>query len=408
MPNRDVTEFLGGWEGYRVGFARRREASPGASGPRILIELIREPGPMVCSGCGRAYNQYHDWEERSVLDVPVLDAETELLIQRFRVACPSCGPKVEHLPWLDKYARVTNRLAASVARLCRVLPVKHVAEFYGLGWDAVKRIDKAWLKATLPEPDLTALEFLAMDEFAVKRGHRYATIFVEPHRKEVLWVCRGRSREDIRPFFEKVGAAGCRQIKAVAMDMSAAYEAEVKFQCPGADIVYDFFHVVAKYGREVIDKVRTAEASRHVNRRDRQVIKGSRWLLLRNGVNLKRRDRVRLRELLAVNRRLATVYVLKDDLKTLWDYRSPNWAMRFFREWYARAIRSRIEPLKRFARQLHEKIDGVLAHCEYPLHTSLLEGMNNKIKVIKRQAYGYRDEEYFFLKIRAAFPGNPG
>ncbi len=408
MPSKDVTEVLGGWEGYRVGFARRCASGQGGSGPHILIELIREPGPMVCSGCGRACSRYHDWEERCIRDLPILDAETELLVQRFRVACPSCGPKVERLSWLDKYSRVTKRLAASVARLCRVLSIKHVAEFYGLGWDAVKAIDKAWLKATLAEPDWSTLEFLAIDEFAVKRGHRYATIFVEPHRKEVLWVCRGRSREDIRPFFEKLGAAGCRQIKAVAMDMSAAYEAEVKFQCPGADIVYDFFHVVAKYGREVIDQVRTAEANRQLHRRDRQVIKGSRWLLLRNSVNLKRQDRVRLRELLAVNRRLATVYVLKDDLKTLWDYRSPNWAMQFFREWYARAIRSRIQPLKRFARQLHEKIDGVLSHCEYPLHTSLLEGMNNKIKVIKRLAYGYRDEEYFFLKIRAAFPGNPG
>jgi len=218
----------------------------------------------------------------------------------------------------------------------------------------------------------------------------------------------GRSREDIRPFFEKLGVEGCQRIRAVAMDMNAAYEAEIKAQCPRADIVYDFFHVVAKYGREVIDKVRTAEAKRQTNRRERQVIKGSRWLLLRNSVNLKRKDRVRLQELLAVNRQLATVYVLKDDLKSLWDYRYPRYAMDFFREWYARAIRSRIEPLKRFARQLRDKIDGILAHCKYPLHTSLLEGMNNKIKVIKRMAYGYRDEDYFFLKIRAAFPGIPG
>jgi transposase len=115
-----------------------------------------------------------------------------------------------------------------------------------------------------------------------------------------------------------------------------------------------------------------------------------------------------LRELLAANHRLATVYVLKDDLKRLWDYRLPNWAMQFWREWYARAIRSRIEPLKRFARQLREKLDGILSHCQYPLHTSLLEGIMNKIKVIKRKAYGFRDDEYFFLKIRAAFPGNPG
>lgn len=155
-------------------------------------------------------------------------------------------------------------------------------------------------------------------------------------------------------------------------------------------------------------RARLAEAKRQTNRGERKVIKGSRWLLLRNSVNLRRKDRVRLRELLTANRRLATVYMLKDDLKSLWDYRYPNGAMPFFREWYARAIRSRIEPLKRFARQIREKIDGILAHCKYPLHTSLLEGMNNKIKVIKRMAYGYRDEDYFFLKIRAAFPGIPG
>ena len=129
---------------------------------------------------------------------------------------------------------------------------------------------------------------------------------------------------------------------------------------------------------------------------------------MRNRANLKRRDRVRLRELLAANRRLATVYVLKDDLPSLWDYRYPNWAMLFFRDWYARAIRSRIEPLKRLARQLRERIDGIPAHCQYPLHTSLLEGLINKIKVIKRMSYGFRDDDYFFLKIPAAFPGNAG
>lgn len=277
------------------------------------------------------------------------------------MVCPACGPKLEHLSWLAKDARVTGRFARSVARLCKVLAIKHVAKFYGLGWDAVKAIDKAWLEATLGEPDLTDLEILAMDEFAIKHGHRYATILVEPNRKEVLWVCRGRSRENIRPFFEKLGVGGYRRIKAVAMDMNAAYKAEVKAQCPQAEIVYELFHVVAKYGYEVIDKVRVAEAKRQTNRGERQVIKGSRWILLRNSVDLKRKDRVRLRELLAANRRLVTAYVLKEDLKSLWDYRYPRYAMDFFREWYARAIRSRIEPLKQIARHLCDKIDRILA-----------------------------------------------
>ena len=408
MPSEDLIELLGGWEGYRVELVRRYESEAEAAAA-VRIELMRRTDvPMVCSGCGRTCERYHDFEERWVRDLPILGVQTHLLLNRFRVACPACGPKLEELPWLAKYARVTKRLAESVSRLCRHMSVKHAADFFGLKWDAAKAIDKGYLEATLGEPDLSNVTQIAMDEFAIRRGQRYATIIVEPNRKEILHVCRGHGREDVRPFFEKLGPEGCGRIEAVAMDMSAAFEAEVRAQCPKAAIVYDPFHVVAKYGREVVDKVRTSEAKRQDNKADRKVVKGSRWLLLKNKKNVKGRDRVKLRELLKVNRRLATVYVLKDDLKEFWKYYLPNPAKNFFMSWYNRAIRSRIEPLKRFARQLREKLDGILAHCRYPLHTSLLEGINNKIKVIKRMAYGFRDDEYFFLKIRAAFPGNPG
>lgn len=191
------------------------------------------------------------------------------------------------------------------------------------------------------------------------------------------------------------------------MDMHAAYEEEVKANCPRAEVVYDLFHVVAKYGREVIDRVRMDEADRlKEDRKARKVIKGSRWLLLRNYENIKREeDRVKLSELLSANRKLMTVYVLKDDIKTLWDYQHAGYAERFWKQWYGRAMRSRIEPLKAFARKLKNYLPGILAHCRWPLETSFLEGINNKIKVIKRMAYGFRDDHYFFLKIRAAFPG---
>jgi transposase len=157
----------------------------------------------------------------------------------------------------------------------------------------------------------------------------------------------------------------------------------------------------------VIDRVRVDEANRlRQDRRGRKLVKGARWLLLKNRENVTREaDQVRLQELLAANRSLLSVYVLKDDLKMLWEYRHPGYAERFWRGWYRRAMSSRIEPLKAFARKLKGYIGGVLAHCRFPLHTSLLEGINNKIKVIKRMAYGFRDDEYFFLKIRAAFPG---
>jgi len=329
-------------------------------------------------------------------------------VPRYRVACPTCGPKREALPWLSPWERVTKRLAESIVHLCRVLPVKQVAEFYGLDWDTVKNLDVAALAAQLLPVDFSGVTTIAMDEFALRKGHRYATVVLEPQRKRVLWVGQGRGREDVRPFFELVGSEGCRHMQAVVMDMNPAYEEEVRAHCPRAVIVYDLFHVVAKYAREVIDRVRVDEA--HRVRHDhaaRKVIKGARWLLLRNRENVQADDRVRLRDLLAVNRRLAAVYVLKDDLKHLWHYTYPGAATRFFVGWYQRAIRSRIGPLKAFARRLQAKLPGIIAYCHFPLHTSLLGGITNKIKVLKRMGYGYRDDGYFFLKIMAAFPGIP-
>ena len=156
--------------------------------------------------------------------------------------------------------------------------------------------------------------------------------------------------------------------------------------------------------------MRVDEANRlGQDKKARHVVKSARWLLLRNKRNItKREDRVKLRELLGANKALMTAYVLKDDLKELWDYRYPKAALRFWKQWHGHAIRSRIEPLQKFARKLKVYLNGIIGHCRWPLHTSLLEGINNKIKVIKRMAYGFRDDEYFFLKIRAAFPGNAG
>jgi transposase len=345
-----------------------------------------------------------------VRDLPIFEAQTWLIVPRFRLACRRCGPKLEALPWLAPYARVTRRLAESVARLCAVLAIKHVAEFYGLGWDAVKAIDKAYLLETLGPVELSGVEVIAMDEFALHRGRRYATVVVEPYRKRVLWVGRGRGQEDLRPFFELLGEEGCRRLKAAVMDLWDPYAAAVRRWCPNAEVVYDLFHVLALYAREVIDRVRIDEANRlRRDRAARRVIKGARWLLLKRRENLQGpQERVRLRELLEANEALMTAYLLKEDLKRLWRYRYPGAALRFFREWTERALESGIPPLIRFARKLQRHLHGIIAHSRWPLHTSLLEGMSNKIKVIKRMAYGFRDHEYFFLKIRAAFPGNPG
>lgn len=397
---------LGAWEGYRV--ERDEEVHrAGVVWCVIYLQAMRR-ARRCCSGCGERVAAVHDVQERRVRDLPIFGVPVELVVPRMRLLCPRCGPKLEQLSWLEPYARVTMRLASSAARLCKLMSVRHVAQFYGLAWTTVKRIDKHHLERELGPVDLRAVRVIAMDEFAIHKGHRYATVIVEPYRKQVLWVGLGRGRADIRPFFELLGAAGRAGLQAVAMDMNAGYAEEVRAQCPSAKIVYDLFHVVAKYGRQVIDRVRVDQANRlRGDKAARKLVKGARWLLARNLSNVTRaQDLVRLRDLLKANKALFTVYVMKDDLKTLWDYRHSGYAERFWKQWYDRAMRSRIEPLKAFARNLKGYLPGILSHCRWPLGTNLVEGINNKIKVIKRIAYGFRDEDYFFLKIRAAFPGD--
>ena len=404
MADGDCIAQLGGWVGYRVEDWRHEWRG----GRRwLVLELTPAPDQLRrCSGCGETVLAIHDRTTRRIRDLPVFEDPVELEVERLRLACPRCGPRLEQLDWLDAHARVTRRLAESVARLCAVTSILQVARWFGLDWKTVKQIDFRHLERTLGPIDLAGVTVIAMDEFAIQKGHRYATVVVEPERKRVLWVGRGRSRAEVRPFFELLGPEGCARLRAVAMDMNTAYDLEVKQHCPNAEVVYDLFHVVAKYGREVIDRVRVDEANRlRDDKPARRVVKTSRWLLLRNRDNVPPEQAVKLDELLAANRALLTVYLLKDDLKRLWRYRHAGWARRAWLDWKRRALDSGLEPLKVFVQRLEPYLPGILAHCRWPLGTNLVEGINNRIKVIKRVAYGYRDDAYFFLKIRAAFPG---
>lgn len=245
-----------------------------------------------------------------------------------------------------------------------------------------------------------------MDEFALFKGHRYATVVVDADTQRVLWLGEGRSRAALRPFFIWLGPEGCAAIESVAMDMNTALDLEVRAQCPQAEVVYDLFHVVAKYGREVIDRVRVDQANQlRDDKKARKVIKRSRWLLLRNAENLPDGHEVKLAELLAANQPLNTVYVMKTALKELWYAPDKDVAQHRWNEWYRQSQESGIKALQQFADKLKGYVSGIIASATHRLNTSVLEGMNNRIKVIKRMAYGYRDNDYFFMKIKAAFPG---
>lgn len=371
--------------------------------PKVDIYLKRDAAVYRCSGCGREYHTYDHSESYTARDLPYGKWKSAWLhFDKVYVNCEKCGVRVENLGWIDSRVRYTKRLAEEVARECRLFQsIKTVAERFHLHWETVKEIDKESLGRELAPSDFSEVRKLAVDEISIKKRHKYATVVADAERYRVLWVTKDRKEASLLEFYDKLGPEGCRRIEAVAMDMWKPYEKATKARCPNAAIVYDRFHVEQGFKR-VIDAVRREEYAK-VTGQERNAIKGLMYLLYTHPRNLRRKDRRRLDEAFKLNRRLFTVYMLQEELSHLWSYTYAGAAMKWFRRWYSWAIRTRIEAVKDFARSLKAHLDGILAHCKHKISTSFLEGMNNKIKVIKRIAFGYRDLEYFFLKIRGAF-----
>ena len=390
------------WEGYFVDSVVEQDDES------LLIVLNACPtADALCGSCRQPCTLVHERRWRRIRDRDILDRRVWLKVPIRRLDCHHCDARVtEHICWLDRRSRVTHRVRVWVEALAQLIPIKHVSQLTGLHWHTIKAIDLQRLAHLHGQFAAGDVRRLVMDEFALHKGHRYATVVLDAQRMRVLWVGEGNSRVAIRPFFEALGAEGCARIEAVAMDMNTAMDLEVRAQCPNAEVVYDLFHVVARFGREVVDRVRVDQANAlRDDSKARQVIKRSRWLLLRNRDNLEDDRAIKLDELLAANAPLSTVYLLKTELKEIWFAPSVREGARRWKRWMRLALESEIAPVIKFAKRLRKYVRGIIASAIYPMNSSILEGVNNRIKVIKRMAYGFRDSAYFFLKIKDAFPG---
>lgn len=373
---------------------------PQAQEARLRVGPDRRYHP-ICHVCGQKAQAIHSWAQRRIRDLNLASTRVWLHCLYRKIVCSTCQQiLIEDLGLFDPHCRVTKRLATYIHGLCRIMTVKEVAEHLDLDWKTVKNIDKLFLEAQYGVPDFDGLRLLAVDEISIRKGHRYLTVVLDYETGRVVWIGPKRQARTLKTFFNLLTPRQRKHLEAIVLDMWDPYIKAIKEKVPHVKIVFDLFHVVAQFSR-VIDQVRNSEY-RKVAPEHKEVFKGARYLLLKNQLR-RPKERAQLAELVKLNEVISTVLILKDQLKHIWSYKSRPWAAKALDQWctLARSLKNR--ELTRFANMLERHRYGILNHCDYPLHTSVLEGVNNKIKVVKRKAYGFHDLRYFSLKIYQAF-----
>jgi len=310
--------------------------------------------------------------------------------------------KNERLEWLADNPLYTKRFAYFVGRRCRKTTIKEVAEELHLDWHAVKDLDKQYMREQLRRAGTPSPRVIGIDEIAVAKGHQYRIVVSDLERGRPIWFGGAdRSEQSLDQFFAWLGLKKCGKIRLAVMDMWPAFRNSTlkKGNAPQAAILYDKFHVLMHLS-EAMDKVRKREYAR-LTGKDRRFVKGQRYTLLSHWENLSLEGKKALRLLFKANKRLNKAYLLKETFDQLWDYTLPLWARRFFHNWREALRWQRLEPFEKFARMVQDHWDGIEAHCkeENKVALGFVEGLNNKIRAIQRQAYGFRDEDYFRLKI---------
>ena len=318
-----------------------------------------------------------------------------------RVSCRSCGKvKRERLEFLADNPLYTKRFAYYVGRRCRNSTIKEVAEELHLDWGSVKQLDKQYMRAQLAKAGTPAPKAVGIDEISIRKGHTYRIVVSDLIRGRPIWFGgENRSAQSMSQFYAWLGERKSRGIRLAVMDMWKPFRTATEEHAPNAAILFDKFHVMRHLG-DALDQVRKSEYAR-LSGKDRRFIKGQKYTLLSHQENLTLEARRALKTLLAANKRLNTAYLLKESFGQLWGYRREGWARRFFENWRASLKWQRLKPYEKFAEMIDRHWDGIAAYCEPQNKVSLgfVEGLNNKIRVIQRRAYGLRDEEYLRLKI---------
>lgn len=368
---------------------------------KIFITVAREGFP-ICPECKQSYvDAPKDNRFQEVEDLSVFGRRCFLRLWKFRIDC-SCGYKgTEYIEWLERYQSFTIRYCEWIYAFCKRMTGIDVSRIFGISKHTVYRLDKEGIKEELSKQEPVKPDRLSIDEISRKKGHKYATIISSPDEKKVLEVIKGRRSVDITPFFKEKGAKWCNSITAVSMDAWLGFRKTAKKYCTEAIICFDHFHL-AQHFSKAIDKLRVQESKR-VDKDEKNIYKGTRWLLLKRPENLSERQQETLDDLLKVNIKLYKAYLLRDEFRQIFHGPSAHSRLVRLTIWIKKARSVKISQITDFVKKIERWEPYIRNSLRTNYSNSFAEGINTKIRVIQRMAYGYKDFEYLRLKIFQQF-----
>ena len=372
----------------------------------LIVQIeVKKRRHLPCSHCGSRAPIRSRLPQRRWKYLPILGIPVTLVYRPARVQCPTCGVKVEAIPWSMGKSPVSRALVRALASWARDLSWSKVAQHFNVSWATVSQAVEAAVTFGMDQRALEHVRYIGIDEISRKRGHHYVTCVYDLDTKILLWAGENRTKETMHAFFDQFGEENTRRISGVCCDMWGPYATVVQERAPQAILVFDKFHII-KHLSEAVDKVRREEL-RTLNEEEKKALRGTRYIWLKNDENLSAQQRVRLSDLVKQNLKTVKAYLLKNLFQKLWKYRSKRWAKWFLDRWFWWATHSRIKPLRDFAWLLRRHEKGILAYFDMGLTNATVEGLNNKAKKVSHRAYGFSTPHTYIINLYHCLGGMP-
>jgi transposase len=360
----------------------------------LLVQILaRVNSKPICSGCDRPGPGYDTLPPRMFEFVPFWNIAVFFAYALRRVNCPTCGVKVEKVPWADGKNTLTKTYMHFLATWAKRLSWKETAVAFRTSWEKVFRSVEWMVQWGLQHRDLSNVLSIGVDEVLWQRGHKYLTVVyqIDSECKRLLWVGKDRTLKTLLRFFRMFGKERSAQLLFICSDMWKPYLKVIAKKAGQAIHVLDRFHI-AMHMNKAIDEVRAKETRELKTKGLTPILTHSRWCLLKRPENLTATQEVKLSDLLRYNLKAVRSYLLKEDFQFFWDYISPFWAGEFLDLWCKRVMRSRIEPMKKVARMLRSHRELLLNwfRARKTISSGVMEGFNNRLKLTTRKSYGFR------------------